>query len=207
MERRERGEACLLLWEGGELFITGTYPTGEGGRGRALVLRGERTAKALDRTGARRPCWGGLSGGYEVYLTGTRPAQLSRGYLVPIDGHIHGVLTLGLLGGRSGGDIWSRGSPTPFQGGSVVIRAFAAMGGRGRATGRACLIVSAPGARGIPTSVRCASMMKQTNKESGVRGGTLLSSVSVSPAALTLGGVAGREVKFDVVFLREDDDA
>jgi len=64
-----------MLGDGGELIITGTYLTGEGGRGRARLLPVERTAKTLGRIGARRHCWGELSGGYEGHLTGTRPAR------------------------------------------------------------------------------------------------------------------------------------
>jgi len=72
-------------------------------------------------TGAWRACRRGLSGGYEV--------RGSRECLVAIDGHVHGVLTLGFWGERSGGDSRSRSSQTLFEGGSVVITAVAAMGG------------------------------------------------------------------------------
>jgi len=74
-------------------------------------------------------------------------------------------------------------------------------GGRGRTTGRDWLIVPAPGAGGILTSVRCTSMVKHTNGARGVGGGASLMGVSVSPAVLTLGGLGGGEGKFDLAFL------
>jgi len=79
------------------------------------------------------------------------------------------------------------------------------MGGRGRTTGRDWLIVPAPGAGWILASGR-ASMVKCTNGARGVGGGASLMGVSVSPAVLTLGGLGGGEGKFDLAFLREDDD-
>jgi len=82
----------------------------------------------------------------EVHLIGTCPARGTRGCLVPIDGHFHGVLTLGLCGESSGGDSRSRSSWTLFEGGSLVITAVASMGGRGRTTGCNWLMVPAPGA-------------------------------------------------------------
>jgi len=129
MERREREEACRLLGKGGELLMCGTNPTGGRSRGRALFLREERTAKAEGRAGAQRPCRGEFPRGYEVHLTGTPPARESRGRLLPINCHIHGVLTLGLWGGRSGEDCWSRSCRTLFEGGSVVVTPVTTMGG------------------------------------------------------------------------------
>jgi len=81
------------------------------------------------------------------------------------------------------------------------------MGGRGRTTGWGCLIVPAPGAGGIQTSVSRASLMMRTNGACGVGGGPSLCSVSVSPAVLALGGGAWRVGKFDFAFLGEDEDA
>jgi len=49
-------------------------------------------------------------------------------------------------------------------------------------------------------------MVKRTNGARGMGGGAWLMSVSVSPAALTLRGSGGGEGKFDLAFLREDDD-
>jgi len=89
----------------------------------------------------------------------------------------------------------------------VVTTAVTAMGGRGRTTGWDWLIVPAPGAGWILASVRRASMMKRTNGARGVGGGASLMGVSVSPTVLTLGGSRGGEGKFDLAFLREDDDA
>ena len=79
-------------------------------------------------------------------------------------------------------------------------------GGRGRTTGWDWLIVPAPGAGWILASVSSASMVKRTNGARGVGGGASLMGVSVSPAVLTLGGSGGGEGKFDLAFLREDDD-
>jgi len=73
----------------------------------------------------------------------------------------------------------------------VVVTAVAAMGERGRATGWDWLIVSAPGAGGILTSVSRASMVKRTNGARGVGGGASLMGVSVSPAVSALGGLVG----------------
>jgi len=154
-----------------------------------------------------RACRRGLSGGYEVHLTGTRPTQGRRWDFVAIDDHIHGVLTLGHRATRSGGDNRLRSSRTFFEGGSVVITAVAAMGGRVRVTGRDWLIVPAPGAGWVLTSVCHASMVKQTNGAHRVGGRASLSSVSVSPVVCTLRGAACREGQFDVAFLGEDDDA
>jgi len=88
----------------------------------------------------------------------------------------------------------------------ILVTAVAATGGRGRTTGRDWLIVPALGAGGILTSVRRTSMVKRTNGARGVGGGASLMGVSVSPAVLTLGGLGGGEGKFDLAFLREDDD-
>ena len=154
-----------------------------------------------------RACPRGLSGGYEVHLTGTRPTQRRRLYFVGIDDNIYGVLTLGHRGRRSGGDNRLRSSQTLFEGGSVVITAVAAMGGRGRTTGRDWLIVPAPGAGCVLTSVCHTSMVKRTNGARRVGGRASLSSVSVSPAVCTPRGAACPEGQFDVAFLGEDDDA
>jgi len=81
----------------------------------------------------------------------------------------------------------------------VVTTSVTAMGGRGRTTGWDWLIVPAPGAGWILASVSRASIVKRTN-------GASLMGVSVSPAVLTLGGSGGGEGKFDLAFLREDDD-
>jgi len=88
----------------------------------------------------------------------------------------------------------------------VVVTAVAAMGGRGRATGWDWLMVSAPGAGGILTSVSRASMMKGTNGARRVGGGASLMGVSVSPTVSTLGGSGGGEGKFDLAFLGKDED-
>jgi len=61
------------------------------------------------------------------------------------------------------------------------------MGGRGRTTGWDCLIVPAPGAAWILTSVRRASMMKGTNGARRVGGGASLVGLSVSPTLSPLG--------------------
>jgi len=50
-------------------------------------------------------------------------------------------------------------------------------------------------------------MMKRTNGAHGVGGGVSLMGVSVSPAVLTPGGLGGGEGKFNLAFLREDDDS
>jgi len=83
----------------------------------------------------------------------------------------------------------------------VVTTTVAAMGGQGRTTGWDWLIVPAPEAGGILTSVSRASMMKRTNGTRGVGGGASLMGVSVSPAVLTLGGSGGGEDKFELAFL------
>jgi len=152
--------------------------------------------------------WGMLPGGYEVHLKGTLPSRGSSGCWAAIDRQIHGVLP-GWGGGRrtgSGGDRWGRSSRTFPKCGSVVSTTVAAMGGRGRTTGWDWLIVPAPGAGWILTSMSRASMMKRTNGARGVGGWASLMGVSVSPAVLTLGGSGGGEGKFDLAFLREDDD-
>ena len=156
-----------------------------------MGLQGARTAKALNGTGAWRPCRGWLPGGHEVHLSGTRPGWGSRGCWAAIDGHIHAVLTWLDWGGRSGGASWARLSRTFLECGSVVVTAVAAIGGRGRATGRDWLIVSAPGAGGILTSVSRARMVKRTNGARRVGGGASRMSVSVSPTVSTLGGLVG----------------
>jgi len=147
--------------------------------------------------------WGRLPGGYEVHLKGTLPGRGSSGCWAAIDPQIHGVLTSWGRGWRagSGGDRQSRSSRTFPECGSVVITAVAAMGGRGQTTGWDWLIVPAPGAGGILTSVSRASMMKRTNGARGVGGGASLMGVSVSPAVLTLGGSGRGEGKSDLAFL------
>jgi len=193
-----------MLDDGKEGGGGGLPPTGQGGRvthfqdvadelrwlGWAWFLQGEWTAKALSGTGARRSSRRGLSGGHKVHLTGTRPARGSRGCLVAIDGHIHGVLTLGFWGLRSGEASRSRSSRTFLKGGTLVITAVAAMEGRGRTKRLDWLIVPAVGTGWILTSVSRASMVKGTNEARWVGGGASLSSVSVSPAVVTLGGAA-----------------
>jgi len=72
----------------------------------------------------------------------------------------------------------------------VVITAVAAMGGRGRTTGWDWLIVPAPRAGSILTSVSRPSMVKHTNGARQVGGGATLMGVSVSPTVSTLGGEA-----------------
>jgi len=169
----------------------------------------ERTTETV--SSARRrggSSWGRLPGGYKVHLKGTRPGRGSSGCGAAIDRQIHGVLT-SWDGGRragSGGDRRGRSSRSFPECGSVVITAVAAMGGRGRTTGWDWRIVPAPGAGGILTSVSGTSMMKCTNGACGVGGGASLMGVSLSPAVLTLGGSEGGEGKFDLAFLREDDD-
>jgi len=54
-------------------------------------------------------------------------------------------------------------------------------------------------------SVSRTSMVRRTNGARGVGGGASLMGVSVSPVVLTLGGSGGGEGKFDLAFLREDD--
>jgi len=49
-------------------------------------------------------------------------------------------------------------------------------------------------------------MVKRTNGARRVGGGASLISVSVSPTVSTLGGSGGGEGKFDLAFLREDED-
>jgi len=127
---------------------------------------------------------------YEVQLNGTRPARGSSQCLVTLDGHVHAVLTHGCWCGRSGGDSRSWSSWTLFEDGSVVITAVSAMGGRGQPTRLDWLIVSAPGAGWILTSVSRPSMMKRTDGARRVGGGASLMGVSVSPAVSTLGGAA-----------------
>ena len=139
---------------------------------------------------------------------GTVPGRRSSGCRAAIDRQIHGVLTC-WPGGRRVGSGWDkrgRLSRTLPERGSVVTTAVAAMGGRGRTTGWDWLVVPAPGAGWILASVSRASMMKRTNGARGVGGGESLMGVSVSPAVSTLGGSGGGEGKFDLAFLREDDD-
>jgi len=50
-------------------------------------------------------------------------------------------------------------------------------------------------------------MIKRTNGAPRVSGGACLMSVSVSPAVSTLGGSVGEEGKFNLAFLRQDDDS
>jgi len=156
----------------------------------------------------RGSSWGKLSGGHEVHLKGTLPGRGRSGCRAAIDREIHGVLTGWGVGWRasSGGDRRGRSSRTFSECGSVVITAVAAMGGRGPATGWDWLIVSAPGAGGILTSVSRASMMKRTNGARGVGGWASLMGVSGSPTVSTLGDSGGGEGMFDLAFLREDDD-
>jgi len=178
-------------------------------RGRARLLQGERITETVSGARTRGGSgWVRLSGGYEVHLKGTLPGQGSCGCRAAIDCQIHGVLTSWGRGWRvdSGGDTRGRLSRTFPESGSVVITTVAAMGGRGRATGRDWLIVSAPGAGGIVTSVSPTSMMKRTNGARAVGGGGSLMGVSVSPAVSTLGGSGGGEGKFHLAFLLEEDD-
>ena len=157
-----RGASPLSGKEGG-LFITGANPTiGERG-GRAQCLQWERATKALNRSGARRPCQERLSESHQVHLTETHPGWGSRGCRAAIDCHIHGVLTWLVRGGSSGGDSSERSCWTFFECGRVVVTAVAEMGGRARATECDWLIVSAPWAGGILTSVSRASLMKRTD--------------------------------------------
>ena len=156
-----------------------------------MALQGERTAKAWNGARTRGFSRGWLPGGYKVHLSGTGPGRGSRSCWAAINHHIHGVLTRWDYGGRSGGASWSRSSRTFLECGSVVVTAVAAMGGRGRTTGWDWLIVPAPGAGGILTSVRRASMVKRTNGARRVGGGTSLMGVSVSPTVSTLGGSVG----------------
>jgi len=151
---------------------------------------------------------GRLPGSYEVHLKGTLPGWGSSGCRTAIDRQIDGVLTCWGGGRRagSGGDRQGRSSRTFSECGSVVVTAVAATGGRGRTTGRDWLIVPAPGARGILTSVRRTSMVKRTNGARGVGGGVSLMAVSVPPAVLPLRGLGGGEGKFDLAFLAEDND-
>jgi len=155
-----------------------------------------------------RPGWGRLPGGHEVHVKGTHPGRGSSGCWTAIDRQIHGVLTGwgGFWRVGSGSDRRGRSSRTFSVRGSVVTTAVTAMRGRGRTTGWDWLIVPAPGAGWILPSVSRASMMKRTNGARGVCGGASLMGVSVSPAVLTLGGSGGGEGKFDLAFLREDDD-
>jgi len=147
--------------------------------------------------------WDRLPGGYELHLKGTLPRRGSSRCWTAIDRQIHGVLTSWGGGWRagSGGDRRGRSSRTFPECGSVVITAVAAMGRRGRTTGWDWLIVPAPGAGWILTSVSRPSMVKRTNGARGVGGGASLMGVSVSPAVLTLGGSGGGEGKFDLAFL------
>jgi len=182
----------------------GLPPAGLGGRvthfryvpdklrrlGTGLVPLGGEDRQSLKWNQAWRACLGGLSGGYEVHLTGTRPARGSSGCLVAIDGRFHQVLTLGFWGGRSGGDSRSRSSRTLLEGGSGVITPVAAMGGRGRTTGWDSLIVPAPGAGWILTFVSRPSMVKHTNRARRVGGGASLMGVSISPTVSKPGGSA-----------------
>ena len=156
-----------------------------------MGLQGQRAAKALDGTGVQRPCPGWLPGSYKVHFGGTRPGGGSSGCLTAIDCHIHGVWTVLDSRGRSGGANWVRSSRTLLECGSVVITAVAAMGGQGRTRGWDWLIVPAPGAGGILTSVRRASMVKCTNGARRMGGGASLMGVSISPAVSTLGGSIG----------------
>ena len=100
-----------------------------------------------------------------------------------------------------------RSSWTVFERGSVVVTAVAAMGGQGPTTGWDWLIVPAPGAGWILTSVSRVSMMKRTDGACRVGGGASLMSVYVSSAISTLGGAPCREAKFDLALLREKDAA
>jgi len=163
---------------------------GRRGRQKGWVPAGGEDAQSLEWNGGVEALPGWLSRGHEVNLTGTPPARGSRGYLVTIDGHIQGVLTLRFWVGRSGGDSRSRSSRTLFEGGSVVITEVAVMGGRGWTTGWDWLIVPAPGIGWILISVSRVSMVKRTNRARRVAGGASLSSMSVSPTASTLGGAA-----------------
>ena len=133
----------------------------------------------------------------------------SSGCRAAIDCQIHGVLTRQGGGWRvgSGGARRGRSSRTFSECGSVVVTAIAGMGGRGRTTGWDWRIVPAPGSGGILTSVSSASMVKRTNGARGVGGGASLMGVSVFPAILTLGGSGGGEGKFNLTFLRQDDNA
>ena len=152
--------------------------------------------------------WGRVPGGYEVHLQRTLPGRGSSGCRAAIDRQIHGVLTGWGAGWRvgSGGDRRERLSRSFSERGSVVVTAVAAMGGRGRATGRDWLIVSTPGAGRILTSGSRASMVKRTNRARRVGGGASLMGVSVSPTVSSLGGSGGGEGKLNLAFLREDDD-
>jgi len=175
----------------GRLIMTGTNPTFSRCRGRAWLLQGERTAKAVSGARAQGTGWRRLPGG-QVHRKGTRPGRGSSGCWTPIDRQIHGVLT-GWGWGRgwgvgSGGDRWWGSSRTFPERGSVVTTAVTAMGGRGRTTGWDRLIVPAPGAGWILASVSRASMVKRTNGAREVGCGASLMGVSVSPEVLTLGG-------------------
>ena len=191
MERRFGFRAGPFPAEEVRLFISRTNPTIGTSGGSALGLEGQRTAKALNGSRAQRPCGGWLPGSHQVHLGGARPGRGSRGCWTAINHHIHGVLTRRDCGGWSGGTSWARSSQTFLECGRVVVTAVAAMGGLGRATGGDWLLVSAPGAGGILTSVRRASMVKRTNGARRVGCGASLMGVSVSPTFSTLGGSVG----------------
>ena len=74
-------------------------------------------------------------------------------------------------------------------------------GGRGRTTGWDWLVVSAPGAGWIMTSVSHASIVKPTNGARQVGSGASLIGVSTSPPVSTLGGSIGRERNLGLALL------
>jgi len=79
-------------------------------------------------------------------------------------------------------------SQTFFEYGSVVVTGVAAIGARGRVTGRDWCSVSARGAGGRLTSGSCESMVQCTNGACRVGGGAALMGVSVSRTVSKLGG-------------------
>ena len=78
------------------------------------------------------------------------------------------------------------------------------MVGRGQTAGWDRLMVSAPGASGILTSVSRTSIMKRPNGACQVGGGASLMGVAVSPTVSTRGGSGGRESKLNVGLLQQD---
>ena len=158
--------------------------------------------------GCRGPA-GGLVGGGEVHcITGRCRGLGSRGCLLAIRHHIHGVFTLEGAWGPSSGErmsFWSRRgdwtSPA-FPGEGIVVTATVGVvgGGCGAAFGQGFLMTSF-GAGGVLASMGRTSMMKCAIWAGRVFLGASGSCVSESVAVSTLNVAIGLDYPFDFLAL------
>ena len=156
-----------------------------------------------------------LAGGGEVHcVTGSCSGLGSRGCLVAIICHVHGVFTLdGACGPRRGEwrSLWSRRgdwSSPAFPGeGIVVAAAVGTVGGGGWAASRDWPVVAPLGGGGVLAPMRRTSMMKCAIWAGGVFLGASGRYVSVSVAVGALGIAVCLDDSFDLAAFGEEDDS